>query len=268
MCAARICVCKSERERERERQGEVERGAHADPRRGTGQPRGRGERGGERRWRYAAQPWEPTAARASRPPLSSPLLTSLLLFSFYRAGRACRLSLYRIGGQRNLFLLVGRRGPLLVAIPLVVSPARGRGSPEQERFPSFVLVRLDRLYRPVDFYPFFVGNRRYRCTSNTNAHMYGPRRIVPAGNRAFFRARFLADFIPIPRNKLAGDHGGICLPDDLFSPALFLPFILLICYSAMKEMVFFSPFRKVRASCVPASLRRERVLAAREKGGV
>lgn len=24
------------------------------------------------------------------------------------------------------------------------------------------------------------GNRRYRCTSNTNAHMYGPRRIVPA----------------------------------------------------------------------------------------
>jgi len=238
------------REEERASRGEEGKG---EAREGGGMPRSRGNR----------LPRERVA-----PPLSSPLLTSLLLFSFYRAGRACRLSLYRIGGQRNLFLLVGHRGSLLVAIPLVVSPARGRGSPEQERFPSFVLVRLDRLYRPVDFYPSFVGNRRYRCTSNTNAHMYGPRRIVPAGNRAFFRARFLADFIPIPRNKLAGDHGGICLPDDLFSPALFLPFILLICYSAMKEMVFFSPFRKVRGSCVPASLRRERVLAAREKGGV
>lgn len=59
--------------------------------------------------------------------------------------------------------------------------------------------------------------------THTHTNMYSrPAHIVPAENRAFFRARprFLADFIPIPRNKLADDHGGICLPGDLSSPSI------------------------------------------------
>lgn len=80
-----VCACESEREAtarekgregERERKREIERGAHAGPRRGTTEWRGvrrggsarrlrRREKRGERRWRYAAQPWEPTAELSS-----------------------------------------------------------------------------------------------------------------------------------------------------------------------------------------------------------
>lgn len=89
------------------------------------------------------------------------------------------------------------------------------------------------LYRPCGF---LLRNRRYRC-------------IVPAQRTApFFERpapRFLADFIPIPRNKLADDHGGICLP-----------LLLLICVALIAaRTIFFSRFRKVPRASLPREKR-------------
>lgn len=114
LCASRVYtyvyVSACVRVRETEQRGEVERGAHADSRRGTGQPRRRrrerrGE-AGERRWRYAVKPWEPTAARASRSPL---LLSSHLHLSFYRiapTAPAASRSIASAAAQPPLLLLL------------------------------------------------------------------------------------------------------------------------------------------------------------------
>lgn len=88
------------------------------------------------------------------------------------------------------------------------------------------------------------------------------------------RLRFFADFIPIPRNKLAGDHGGICLPGNLSSYSLsfshfffFLFFSFLICCFAMRTMALFSScFGRYTQSV--SKTPKTRVLAAREKAGV
>lgn len=50
-----------------------------------------------------------------------------------------------------------------------------------------------------------------------------------------------------------------------FIPSLFFSLLFLICCSAMKEIVFFSPFRKVRASRVPKPPERTRPCRERKR---
>lgn len=87
---------------------------------------------------------------------------------------------------------------------------------------GFLLLLLF-LLLPRDPSPIVATGARTR-TTHVCTHMYVhtdalfSRREPRLFSNA--RPRFLADFIPIPRNKLAGDHGGICLLDDLY----FVPF--------------------------------------------
>lgn len=160
-----------------------------------------------------------------------------LSFSFYRAGRACRLALsHRLHPSVSFSLtpppppppsrrpaLVKHQGPP----PILSSFRRPREERNRRTERVFLLPSAsspDRLYRPAWMRPF-------SCSAPSaapaiapplpvRAHIHprpAPRALFPAEDRAFFRARprFLADFIPIPRNKLASDHGGICLLDDL-----------------------------------------------------
>lgn len=173
-----------------------------------------------------------------------------LSISLRRPGRACRLSPSRsislsadlsVSLVRSFVRLLLRstvrpasRTSLILL--LFSSVARGGGESQDERFPPslgilpivFIVLWTLLLHHHLLFSrspSSVVGNRRYRCSTRTHTHthtMPRPAHIVPAENRAFFRARprFLADFIPIPRNKLADDHGGICLLSDLSSPSL------------------------------------------------
>lgn len=143
--------------------------------------------------------------------------------------------------------------------------------------PSRAISSPDRLYRPVDFSSAFRdrASRWSSAIAATGAHAYVhtytrrtrrgalfPRRTAPFFERA--RPRFLADFIPIPRNKLADDHGGICLLGDLFSPLLSL-LLLLICVAlCRKDDLFLSFSQSVRPACLnfrDASLPREKKAA-------
>lgn len=123
-----------------------------------------------------------------------------------------------------------------------------------------------------------VGNRRYRCSTRTHRHMHihthtqhtsATGAHCSRGEPRLFscRPRFLADFIPIPRNKLADDHGGICLLDDLSSfPRSLLPDLL---HHREQTRLFLRLFVFLGRRNTPrALLTPRRVLAAREKGGV
>lgn len=191
LCASRVYtyvyVSACVRVRETEQRGEVERGAHADSRRGTGQPRRRrrerrGE-AGERRWRYAVKPWEPTAARASR----SPLLSSHLHLSFYRIAPTAPAA------SRSIASAAAQPPLLLLSSPSVVSSrfyssylSRARKRIQNQNKSGFPpsSLRPDRLYRllristplPLSSTSYtsslVFGNRRYRCTSSTQTYTY------------------------------------------------------------------------------------------------
>jgi len=123
-------------------------------------------------------------------------------------------------------------------------PLRPRGKDrarERTRFlsslPSSRAYLLSIVFIVLWISPPAFRDRASRWTSAiaaTGAHVY-VHTLVPAEAhcsrrepRLFSNAwpRFLTDFIPIHRNKLADDHGGICLLGDLFFPALSLSFSL------------------------------------------
>lgn len=169
---------------------------------------------------------------------------ALLSFSFYRGGRrACRLSLYRSGRAAPVAspsVVFGRprglsfyraplvpRGPPILLLSLSLSSsslASARKRIGLERDSLLLSLSLsdisspDRLYRPVDFSSVF-RDRASRWSSSAiaatgaHAHIRAEAHCSRREPRLFSNARprFLADFIPIPRNKLADDHGGICL---------------------------------------------------------
>lgn len=124
---------------------------------------------------------------------------------------------------------------------------------------------------PYTYLRIYIYTQTHTHTNHTGAH------IVPAENRAFFRARprFLADFIPIPRNKLADDHGGICLPGNLSSspspppPPALRP--LICCTTASNRVFFLLSFSSSSGDATPlvrVSNPEARPCRAREKGGV
>lgn len=213
-------------------------------------------------------------------PSPSPSRLPALALS-WRPRRACRLSLCRIRPPRGLSLyrapsrhredFSDPSSPSSPSSPfspflssrLVIPRVREEKDRARMRFPSSSSPSLsgdsspDRLYRPVDFSSAFRdrASRWSSAIAATGAHAFVhtytrrtrrgalfPRRTTPFFERA--RPRFLADFIPIPRNKLADDHGGICLLGDLFFPLL-SPFAPDLCCSLDARTIFFSRFRKV-----------------------
>lgn len=204
--------------------------------------RRRREKRGERRWRYAAQPWEPTAERASRAfhlasssrPRLPPLSFSIFLLLSRTVRRSLFLRLFLSPPAYPADLLVRPASRTSLILLLFSSFARGRAITGRARFPSSLgilsISSLSSVHSPpprpsppsLPLDPRLVATgASVHIPAHTHTQIHTGAHIVPAENRAFFRARprFLADFIPIPRNKLADDHGGICLPGNLSSPS-------------------------------------------------
>lgn len=158
------------RTREEERASRGEEG-EGEAREGGGMPRSRGNR----------LPRERVAPLS--PLLSSLLLTALhpsLLFVLSRRPRLQPLALsHRRPTQTSFSSSVvedlSSSRFLSSCLPREEEARRNKsGFP-----PSFSSVSIVFIV-PWISTPPSSGNRRYRCTGNTNAHMYGPRRIVPA----------------------------------------------------------------------------------------
>lgn len=187
----------------------------------------------------------------------------------HRGGRrACRLSLYRSGraapvaspsvvfGRRAASRSIARRryreDPRFFFSLLVIPRVREEKDRVRTRFPSLSLS-LSRTYpRPIVFIVLWISppssatarraGRRQSPATGAHAHIRAEAHCSRREPRLFSNAwpRFLADFIPIPRNKLADDHGGICLLGIYSLPHSPL---LLICCSYSTRTIFFSRFR-------------------------
>lgn len=211
---ASVSVIAAARASETEKSKEEHAGPRRNDERGAAERaqwrrRRRREKRGERRWRYAAQPWEPTAERASRafhlassswprlPPLS---------FSFYRASLSFSVSFCRLLHTPPTCSAARHRGPLSDSSPLFVVCREGN------RRTSVFLLPLASSRSSLSSCGFsstitfssrspslLTGNRRYRCTHiHTLTHSLSPSQtqIRTRDRRTLFPRRTAPFFVP------------------------------------------------------------------------
>lgn len=265
-------MSRSERRDERE----IERGAHAGPRRGRTKRRGAERRGAERgaRWLTVAKKGKERREKVEVccAAVGTDCRASELSSLSHPTAAACRLSLYRSG----------RAAP--VASPSVVFARRAAsrsiesasrvGTEDLSSSLAGKRIGLGTAFpfpRPIVFIVLWISppppsasgaSRWSSVIAATGAHAYTYRIRAEAHcsrrkPRLFSNAwpRFLADFIPIPRNKLADDHGGICLLGDLSSPFFsFAPDLFLLpqgCSFSLAFVKYTSRASKLRDASLP-----------------